>query len=90
MLSQYHHTDRKLFGSFYFNFIKVSYFFLAEASLWNKMLPSVASEEEYEVERILDKRVDKFGFTEYLVKWKNYQDPEVWSDMSDMSDSLHQ
>ena len=41
------------------------------------MLPSVPSEEEYEVERILDKRVDKFGFTEYLVKWKNYEDPEV-------------
>ena len=41
------------------------------------MLPSVASEEEYEVERILDKRVDKFGFTEYLIKWKNYEDPEA-------------
>ena len=42
------------------------------------MMPSsVPSEEEYEVERILDKRVDKFGFTEYLVKWKNYEDPEA-------------
>lgn len=41
------------------------------------MLPGVQSEEEYEVERILDKRVDKFGFTEYLVKWKNYEDPEA-------------
>ena len=26
------------------------------------------SDEEYEVEKILEKRVDKFGFTEYLVK----------------------
>ena len=26
------------------------------------------SDEEYEVQKILDKRVDKFGFTEYLVK----------------------
>ena len=23
-------------------------------------------------------RVDKFGFTEYLIKWKNYEDPEEW------------
>ena len=26
------------------------------------------SDEEYEVEKILDKRVDKFGYTEYLGK----------------------
>ena len=31
------------------------------------------SDEEYEVERILDKRVNKSGFTEYLVKWRNYE-----------------
>ena len=27
---------------------------------------NVISDEEYEVEKILEKRVDKFGFTEYL------------------------
>ena len=33
------------------------------------------SDEEYEVEKILDKRVIKNGLTEYLVKWRNYDDP---------------
>jgi len=32
------------------------------------------SEEEYEVETILEKRVRK-GKTEYLVKWKGWEDP---------------
>lgn len=33
------------------------------------------SDEEYEVEKVLDKRVKK-GQVGYLVKWKNYDDPD--------------
>ena len=33
------------------------------------------SEEEYEVEKILDKRVRK-GKVEYYVKWKNWDNPD--------------
>lgn len=33
------------------------------------------SDEEYEVEKVLDKRTKK-GQVEYLVKWKNYDDPD--------------
>lgn len=32
-------------------------------------------EEDYEVEKILEKRVVKKGKIEYLVKWKNFEDP---------------
>ena len=34
------------------------------------------SDEEYEVEKVLDKRQKKGGQVEYLVKWKNYDDPD--------------
>ena len=34
------------------------------------------SDEEYEVEKVLDKRVEKGGYTEYLVKWKNYSETQ--------------
>ena len=34
------------------------------------------SDEEYEVEKVLDKRVKKGNTVEYLVKWKNYDDPD--------------
>ena len=34
------------------------------------------SDEEYEVEKVLDKRVKKGNSVEYLVKWKNYDDPD--------------
>ena len=34
------------------------------------------SDEEYEVEKVLEKRVKKGGQVEYLVKWKNYDDPD--------------
>ena len=33
------------------------------------------SDEEYEVEKIMEKRIQK-GNIEYLVKWKNYDDPD--------------
>ena len=38
--------------------------------------PHVMSDEEYEVEKVLDKRVKKGNSVEYLVKWKNYDDPD--------------
>jgi len=34
------------------------------------------SDEEYEVEKVLDKRTKKGGKVEYLVKWKTYDDPD--------------
>ena len=34
------------------------------------------SDEEYEVEKVLEKRVKKGNSVEYLVKWKNYDDPD--------------
>jgi hypothetical protein len=30
------------------------------------------SEDEYQVENILNKRVTKAGIVEYLIKWENY------------------
>ncbi|XP_066124498.1 chromodomain Y-like protein isoform X3 [Saccopteryx bilineata] len=39
----------------------------------------MASEELYEVERIVDKRKNKKGKTEYLVRWKGYDsDDDTW------------
>ena len=32
-------------------------------------------EQDYEVERILEKKTGKKGKVEYLVKWKNFDDP---------------
>ena len=32
-------------------------------------------DEDYEVESIIEKRVAKKGKVEYLVKWKNFDDP---------------
>jgi len=34
------------------------------------------SDDEFEVEKVLDKRTNKAGDVEYLVKWKNYNSPE--------------
>ena len=47
------------------------------------------SDEEYEVEKILDKRVNKSGFTEYLVKWRSYEDPEenTWEPVDNLGDA---
>merc|ERR1712112_220432 len=47
------------------------------------------SDEEYEVEKILDKRVIKTGLTEYLVKWRNYDDPEenTWEPVDNLGDA---
>ena len=41
----------------------------------SKFADLIMSDEEYEVEKVLDKRVKK-GQVEYLVKWKNYDDPD--------------
>ena len=37
---------------------------------------SAMSDEEYEVEKVLDKRVQIGNQVEYLVKWKGYDDPD--------------
>ena len=34
------------------------------------------SDEEYEVEKVLEKRVQAGNQVEYLVKWKGYDDPD--------------
>ena len=34
------------------------------------------SDEEYEVEKVLDKRVQVGNQVEYLVKWSGYDDPD--------------
>jgi len=43
------------------------------------------SDEEYKVERI----IDKDGYSEYLVKWKNYEDPEenTWEPLDNLADA---
>merc|ERR1712179_683478 len=40
-------------------------------------------------EKILDKRAEKGGYTEYLVKWKNYEDPEenTWEPVDNLGDA---
>ena len=48
------------------------------------------SDEEYEVEKILDKRVERGGAgIEYLVKWRNYEDPEenTWEPVDNLADA---
>jgi len=49
----------------------------------------VLGEEEYEVEKILDKRTQKGGYTEYLVKWRNYEDPEenTWEPLDNLGEA---
>merc|ERR1719494_1441629 len=49
----------------------------------------VMGEEEYEVEKILDKRTQKGGYTEYLVKWRNYEDPEenTWEPLENLGEA---
>ena len=43
-------------------------------------------EEAFEIEKILDKRVVKGKKNEYLIKWKNYDDPEdnTWEPADDL------
>ena len=45
-------------------------------------------EENYEVEKILEKRVAKKGKIEYLVKWKNFEDPadNSWEPRNNLED----
>jgi len=44
------------------------------------------SDDEYEVEKVLDKRINKNGEPEYLVKWKNFNDPadDTWEPMANL------
>ena len=45
-------------------------------------------EDDYEVEKIMDKRVAKKGKVEYLVKWKNFDDPVdyTWEPENNLDD----
>ena len=45
-------------------------------------------EEDYEVEKIMEKRVSKKGKVEYLVKWKNFDDPAdyTWEPSNNLDD----
>merc|ERR1712025_172785 len=54
-----------------------------------RLIADIMSDEEYEVEKILDKRAEKGGYTEYLVKWKNYEDPEenTWEPVDNLGDA---
>ena len=36
-------------------------------------------EEDFEVEKIMDRRTIKKGKVEYLVKWKNFDDPSEYT-----------
>ena len=45
-------------------------------------------EDEYEVEKILEKRVEKNGYTEYLVKWRNYDHVEnTWEPLDNLGEA---
>ena len=53
-----------------------------------EMAPEVEGEEEeeYVVEKIIDKRVSKSGKTEYLLKWKGYGDEDnTWEPKENVS-----
>jgi len=47
-------------------------------------------EEDYEVESIMEKRVSKKGNIEYLVKWKNFDDPAdyTWEPSNNLNDVM--
>ena len=68
------------------------YSVVSDSSL-NQVVPDssieIMSDEEYEVEKILDKRAEKGGYTEYLVKWRNYEDPEenTWEPVDNLGDA---
>jgi len=49
------------------------------------------SDEEYEVEKVLEKRMKKGGQVEYLVKWKNYDDPDdnTWEPADNLKEAKH-
>ena len=56
----------------------------------SKFADLIMSDEEYEVEKVLDKRVKK-GQVEYLVKWKNYDDPDdnTWEPADNLAECQH-
>ena len=47
-------------------------------------------DEDYEVESIMEKRVTKKGKLEYLVKWKNFDDPAdyTWEPSNNLDDVM--
>ena len=54
----------------------------------SELVFATMSDEEYEVEKILDKRQRKGGM-EYLVKWKNFDDPDdnTWEPSDNLGDA---
>ena len=76
---------------YYFQSSKLIYFFAfqyydEDLTRLGKPPPSHQPQEEiFEVEKIVEKR-EKDGKVEYLVKWKNYDDPE--EDTWEPADSL--
>ena len=54
----------------------------------SELSSAAMSDEEYEVEKILDKRQRKGGM-EYLVKWKNFDDPDdnTWEPSDNLGDA---
>ena len=48
--------------------------------------PLASEEEEYVVEKVVDKRVDTKGSVEYLLKWKGYDDADNTWEPSDNLD----
>lgn len=50
----------------------------------NELLPAKEKEEQYEVERVIEKKIDK-GKVYYLIKWKNYNSSEnTWESRDEL------
>ena len=55
---------------------------------WSRNFGSVDEEDEYEMERILDARVNRTTL-QYRIQWLGYDDNQEWYDASNFKDSPH-